>query len=151
MRREYPEAPIVAVGAIILEGNRIVLVRRGNEPSPGLWTFPGGAIELGESIHEAVRREALEETGLAVDVGEVFTVIDNVVPGEPGRPRYHYVIVDFLARPVGGTLRAGSDVDDACWACLVDLDGLEMTEKAGQIARQLLGGRSASEPDPSAC
>jgi 8-oxo-dGTP diphosphatase len=141
MRREYPEAPIVAVGAIILEGSRIVLVQRGKEPSPGMWTFPGGAIELGEPIREAVRREALEETGLLVDVGEVFTVIDNVVPDEQGRPRYHYVIVDFLARPVGGTLRAGSDVDAACWASLADLDGLEMTEKAGQIARRLLASR----------
>ena len=138
MRREYPEAPIVAVGAIILQGSRIVLVRRGNAPSPGLWTFPGGAIELGEPIHEAVRREVLEETGLLVEVGEVLTVIDHVVPGEQGRPRYHYVIIDFLARPVGGTLQAGSDVDAACWASLADLEGLEMTDKAGQIARRLL-------------
>jgi 8-oxo-dGTP diphosphatase len=138
MRREYPEAPIVAVGAIILEGSQIVLVRRGKDPSPGLWTFPGGAIELGEPIREAVRREILEETGLVVDVGEVFTVIDHVVPGALGRPRYHYVIVDFLARRRGGTLRPGSDVDGACWASLADLDDLEMTEKAGEIARQLL-------------
>lgn len=148
MRREYPEAPIVAVGAIILEGGRIVLVRRGNEPSSGLWTFPGGAIELGEPIREAVRREALEETGLVVDVGEVFTVIDHVVPGAQGRPRYHYVIVDFLARPIGGTLQAGSDVDRVRWARRADLDGLEMTEKAGEIARQLLSGHHRSEQDP---
>jgi 8-oxo-dGTP diphosphatase len=151
MRREYPEAPIIAVGAIILEGSQIVLVQRGKEPSPGLWTFPGGAIELGEPIREAVRREVLEETGLVVDVGEVFTVIDNVVPGAQGRPRYHYVIVDFLARRRGGTLQAGSDVDGACWASLADLDRLEMTEKAGQIARQLLGGRPGLELDPAAC
>ena len=150
MRREYPKSPIVAVGAIILQDSRIVLVRRGNEPSPGLWTFPGGAIELGEPIREAVRREVLEETGLAVDVGELFTAIDHVVPGARGRPRYHYVIVDFMARPLGGALRAGDDVDGACWASLADLDRLEMTEKAGQIARQLLGGRPESEPDPSA-
>lgn len=143
MRREYPEAPIVAVGAIILQGSRIVLVRRGNEPSPGLWTFPGGAIELGEPIHEAVRREVLEETGLLVEVGEVLTVIDHVVLGEQGRPRYHYVIIDFLVRAVGGTLQAGSDVDAACWATLADLEGLEMTEKAGQIARRLLAGLEA--------
>jgi 8-oxo-dGTP diphosphatase len=150
VRREYPEAPIVAVGAIILEGGRIVLVRRGNEPSLGLWTFPGGAVELGEPIREAVRREALEETGLVVDVGPVFTVIDNVVPGEQGRTRYHYVIIDFLARPVGGTLQAGSDVDGVCWASLADLEGLEMTEKAGQIARRLLADSRNPPQDPSA-
>ncbi|MEJ2208913.1 MAG: NUDIX hydrolase [Anaerolineae bacterium] len=140
MKREYPEAPIVSVGAIILDGGRIVLVRRGKEPWRGLWTFPGGAVELGEPIREAVAREALEETGLVVEVGDVYTVIDNLVPGEGGRLRYHYVIVDFLARPVGGRLQAGSDVDGACWAGLADLDRLEMTRKAGEIARELLAG-----------
>lgn len=143
MKREYPEAPIVSVGAIIFEGQRLVLVRRSKEPWRGLWTFPGGAVELGEPIREAVAREALEETGLVVDVGDVYTVVDNLVPGEGGRLLYHYVIVDFLARPVGGTLRAGSDVDGACWAGLADLDGLEMTKKAGEIARELLAGRDA--------
>lgn len=146
MKREYPEAPIVSVGAVILEGSRLVLVRRGKDPWRGLWTFPGGAVELGEPIRESVQREALEETGLVVEVGEVLTVIDNVVRDEQGRPRYHYVIVDFLARPVGGTLRAGSDVDDACWASLADLDRLEITEKAGQIARRLLAGHPDAAP-----
>ncbi len=140
MRREYPEAPIVSVGAIILEGNHLVLVQRSKDPWRGLWTFPGGAVELGEPIREAVRREALEETGLRVEVGDLLTVIDNVVHDEHGRPRYHYVIVDFMARPVGGRLRAGSDVGNARWATLADLDELEVTEKADQIARQLLAG-----------
>jgi ADP-ribose pyrophosphatase YjhB (NUDIX family) len=140
MKREYPEAPIVSVGAIIFDGERIVLVRRAKEPWRGFWTFPGGAVELGEPIREAVAREALEETGLVVEVGDVYTVIDNLVPGEGGRPRYHYVIVDFLARPVGGRLQAGIDVDGACWATLADLDRLEMTRVAGEIARELLAG-----------
>lgn len=143
MKREYPEAPIVSVGAIILEGDRIVLVRRSKEPWRGRWTFPGGAVELGEPIHEAVRREALEETGLLVEVGGVYTVVDNLVLDEQGRLRYHYVIVDFLARPVGGTLQAGSDVDGACWAGLADLDRLEMTKKAEEIAHRLLEGLDA--------
>ena len=138
MKREYPEAPIVSVGAIILDGDYLVLVRRGKEPWRGLWTFPGGAVELGEPIREAVAREALEETGLLVEVGDVYTVIDNLVPGEGGLLRYHYVIVDFLARPVGGTLRAGSDVDGARWAGLAELDQLEVTSKAEEIARVLL-------------
>jgi 8-oxo-dGTP diphosphatase len=151
MRREYPEAPIVAVGAIILVGGRIVLVRRSHEPSLGLWTFPGGAIELGEPIREAVRREALEETGLAVEVQDLFTVIDSVVRDDWGRIRYHYVIVDFLARPLAGILRPGSDVDGVRWAGLADLDGLEMTEEAGQIARQLLAGHDHPQPGSAAC
>ena len=138
MKREYPETPIVAVGVVIHEGDRIVLIRRDKEPSRGLWTFPGGAVELGESLQDAARREALEETGLRVKVGEVATVIDNMVHDEKGRVQYHYVIVDYVARPVGGTLRPGTDARDACWASLSDLDTLDVTEKAGQLARQLL-------------
>jgi 8-oxo-dGTP diphosphatase len=142
MKRDYPAAPIVAVGVIVRHENRILLVQRGHEPSRGLWTFPGGAIELGESLHEAVRREALEETGLDVEVEEVATVIDNIVADEAGRVRYHYVIVDFFARPAGGALHSGSDAWQARWFSLAELDGVEMTEKAGQLARKYL---SASE------
>lgn len=140
MKREYPEAPIVSVGAIILDDDRVALVRRSKEPWRGLWTFPGGAVELGEPVRAAVVREAREETGLLVRVGDVYTVVDSMMLDDQARLRYHYVIIDYLARPVGGTLRAGSDVDGACWASLADLDRLEMTEKAGQIARRLLGG-----------
>ncbi len=139
MRREYPEAPIVGVGAIIRDGDRIVLIRRNQEPSRGRWTFPGGLVELGEPVRDAARREALEETGLVVEIGEVAAVLDNVVHDEAGRIRYHYVIVDFLARPVGGRLQPGSDVGDARWAGLADLDALDVTEKAAEIARRLLG------------
>jgi ADP-ribose pyrophosphatase YjhB (NUDIX family) len=138
MRREYPAAPIVAVGVIIRQDERIVLIRRAKEPSRGLWTFPGGAIELGESLHDAARREALEETGLVVEIEALATVVENVVRDGAGRARYHYVIVDYFARPVGGALQPGSDVDDARWFGLVDLEGLAMTEKAGVLVRQLL-------------
>lgn len=141
MKREYPAAPIVAVGVIIRDDDRIVLIRRDKEPSRGRWTFPGGAVELGESLHDAARREAWEETGLHVAVGELATVIDNLVRDEEGRVRYHYVIVDYMARPLEGILRPGSDVSDVRWFTLTDLDGLDMTEKAGALARQLLGDR----------
>ena len=138
MRREYPVAPIVAVGVIIREDDRIVLIRRDQEPARGVWTFPGGAVELGESLHDAARREALEETGLRVELGDVVTVIDHVARDEAGRVRYHYVIVDYFARPVGGSLQSATDVSDARWFCLADLDGLDMTEKAEELARDLL-------------
>jgi 8-oxo-dGTP diphosphatase len=138
MRREYPAAPVVAVGAIICHQDRIVLIRRDKEPSRGLWTFPGGAVELGESLEEAVRREVLEETGIQVEVGEVAAVIDHVLRDEGGRIRYHYVIIDYYARPLGGMLQPGSDVNDARWVCLEDLDSLEMTGKAEELARGLL-------------
>jgi 8-oxo-dGTP diphosphatase len=138
VKREYPSAPIVAVGVIIRQDDRIVLIRRAKEPSRGLWTFPGGAVELGESLQEAARREALEETGLEVEIGEVATVIDSIVRDKGGQVQYHYVIVDYFARPAGGALQAGSDVSEARWFRLAELDGLEMTEKAGQLARHLL-------------
>lgn len=138
MRREYPAAPIVAVGVIIRQGDQILLIRRAKEPSKGCWTFPGGAVELGERLPEAARREAREETGLEVEICEVATVIDNVVRDETGRIRYHYVIVDYFARPVGGLLQYATDVSDARWFRLDDLAGLDMTEKAGQLAQELL-------------
>jgi 8-oxo-dGTP diphosphatase len=146
MRREYPAAPIVTVGTIIRQGDRLVLIRRGKEPSRGLWTFPGGAIELGESLQEAARREAREETGLDVRIGEVATVVDNVVRDDAGRVRYHYVIVDFLAEPRGGTLQPGTDVSEARWFRLSELDGLEMTEKAGPLARAVLSAPGRQRP-----
>jgi ADP-ribose pyrophosphatase YjhB (NUDIX family) len=126
------------VGVIIRQGDSVALVRRDKEPSKGLWTFPGGAIELGESLRDAARREALEETGLEVAVGEIATVIDNIVHDGTGRIHYHYVIVDYHAHPLGGTLRPGTDVSDARWAGLTDLDELPMTEKAESVARKLL-------------
>ena len=138
IKREYPAGPIAAVGAIIRDGERMALIRRAKEPSKDLWTFPGGAIELGETAREAAQREALEETGLEVEVGEVAAVVDWLVRDGDGRVRYHYVIVDFLARPTGGVLRPGSDVSDARWATLAELAGLEMTEKARELARELL-------------
>jgi len=148
MRREYPEGPVVAVGVIIHQrnpilGDQVVLVRRGQEPSRGLWTFPGGAVELGETIRDAARREALEETGLHVDVGKVVAVVDNVVYDEQNRVQYHYVIIDLMARVVGGSLRPGTDVSDARWARLEDVETLDMTEKARELARELLAGGSA--------
>jgi 8-oxo-dGTP diphosphatase len=146
MKREYPAAPVVAVGVIIQDGDRIVLIRRDKEPSKGLWTFPGGAVELGESLRAAAAREAHEETGLRVEIGKVAAVIDHLVDDGAGRIRYHYVIIDYLARPVGGTLQPGTDASEARWASLADLDDLEMTEKAGKLVRALLtdasqGGR----------
>jgi 8-oxo-dGTP diphosphatase len=138
VKREYPQRPIVAAGVVIMKDSRIVLIQRDKEPSLGLWTFPGGAVELGEGVRDAARREAWEETGLSVEIGDVISVVDNVVLDDAGRVRYHYVIVDFLAQPTGGCLTPGTDVKGACWADLADLDSLDITEKAEQLARRLL-------------
>ena len=141
MKREYPDAPVVAVGVIICDGDRLLLVRRDQEPARGLWTFPGGAVELGEDLKAAARREALEETGLEVEVKEVAVVFDRIDRRADG-VRYHYVIIDYYARPVGGELRAGSDVSDARWVSGADLQALPMTELASEIAAGLLLGGS---------
>jgi 8-oxo-dGTP diphosphatase len=113
-RREFPEVPVVGVGAVILDGDRVLLVRRGHEPMKGEWSIPGGALELGETLEAAVRREVLEETGLEVEIRAIVEVLDKVVV-ENGRVRYHYVLIDFLSGVQGGNLKASSDAEDARW------------------------------------
>lgn len=138
MKREYPAAPIVAVGVVIREGGRLLLVRRAQEPAKGLWTFPGGAVELGEELDAAARREALEETGLEIEIEDVAIVFDRI-DRRGDQIRYHYVIIDYFARPVGGVLHADSDVSAVRWVSYSDLEGLPMTELARELALDLLG------------
>jgi 8-oxo-dGTP diphosphatase len=116
LRREYPDAPIIGVGAVVIDGSKVLLVRRGQEPLKGEWSLPGGALELGETLQQGVVREVLEETGLTVVPAGIVEVLDRITPGEPsGRVRYHYVLIDFLCHVAGGTLRGGSDADEARW------------------------------------
>ena len=119
--REYPERPIVGVGAVIVDEGRVLIVRRGNEPLKGEWSIPGGAVELGETLEAACAREVREETGLEVDVGPMIDVFDRIRLDASGRARFHYVLVDFVCRPVGGTLACATDAVDATWASLVEL------------------------------
>lgn len=116
MRREYPEAPIVGVGAVVIDGENVLLVRRGHEPLKGEWSLPGGALELGETLQQGVVREVLEETGLVVVPEGIVEVFDRITQEEAsGRVRYHYVLVDFVCRVTGGVLGCGSDADEARW------------------------------------
>src|ERR1043165_2457472 len=107
--RSYPARPIVGVGAIVIDGDRVLLVRRAHEPLKGEWSVPGGAVELGETLRDAVAREVLEETGLVVDVGSIVEVLDRIRPDHDRRVRFHYVLIDFICRPVGGALCCASD------------------------------------------
>ncbi len=120
--REYPDRPIVGVGAIIVDDDRVLLVRRANEPLRGQWSLPGGAVEAGETLRAAVVREVREETGLEISVGPVVEVLDRITVDDDGRPRFHYVLIDFLCEPVGGTLACASDADGVQWAPFSDLD-----------------------------
>jgi mutator protein MutT len=143
MNREYPEAPIVAVGVVVKRGREVLLVRRLNEPSRGRWSLPGGVVELGETIREAARREAQEECGLEVEPGEVLAVVDHIVRDEAGRIRFHYVLIDLLAEYVGGEPAAASDIGDARWVREEELAELDVTEKASQLVREVLSQRQA--------
>lgn len=114
MQREYPEAPLAGVGAVVVDKGRVLLVRRGREPLKGRWTLPGGVLELGESLAAAVAREVLEETGLLVEPVELIELVDRI-HRDGDRIRYHYVIADYLCRVTGGALEAGSDADAVRW------------------------------------
>src|SRR5271169_2961639 len=112
MKRSYPEQPIIAVGAVIVDGSRVLLVRRATEPLKGEWSVPGGMLELGEKLRDGVRREVLEETGLVIEPGEMLDVFDSIFTDGRGRTQYHYVLIDFLCRPITGEAKAGTDVSD---------------------------------------
>jgi len=114
MQREFPETPLVGVGAVVVDEGRVLLVRRGTEPLKGEWSLPGGVLELGESLLSGVVREVLEETGLTVEPLELVELLDRIHRVND-RVRYHYVIADYLCRVTGGELRAASDADAVRW------------------------------------
>src|SRR5580700_3701240 len=108
MKREYPESPLVGVGAVIVHENRVLLIRRGTPPLLGEWSLPGGVLECGETLREAVVREAREETGLVIETRDMLGVYERVIRAEDGRVRYHFVPSDFLCHPSDGEFKAGS-------------------------------------------
>jgi len=139
MKRDYPKQPIIGVGAVIVEGGRALLVRRATEPLKGEWSVPGGMLELGEKLRDGVRREALEETGLEVEPGEVLDVFDSIFPDPQGRTQYHYVLIDYLCRLVSGEATAGSDVSEVRWVGKGDLASMNLRDSIEQVVRKGLG------------
>jgi ADP-ribose pyrophosphatase YjhB (NUDIX family) len=115
MKREYPEMPLVGVGAVIIDDDRVVLVKRGHAPLEGKWSIPGGVLEVGETLRKAAMREALEETGLTIEPTELLGVFERVIPDDEGRMQYHYVLIDFLCRRKAGNLAAADDAAEARW------------------------------------
>ena len=141
--REYPERPMVGVGGVIVDRGRTVLIRRGTEPLLGQWSIPGGTIEIGETLEEAVRRELREETGLEVRVLELIELFDRIYLEngaasslDKKKPRYHFVIADYLCALVGGEPRAGSDVTDLAFAREDELGKFYLTEKATSVMKK---------------
>ena len=122
MLREFPQAPLIGVGAVIVDEGRVLLVRRGREPLKGHWSLPGGLVEVGESLQTAVIREVEEETGLLVEPVELIELLDRI-HREGDRIRYHYVIADYLCRVTGGALKAASDADAVRWVERAEWNG----------------------------
>jgi len=133
--RRFPARPFVGVGALVFSdsGEEILLVERGNPPLVGYWSLPGGIVEAGERLEDAMAREVLEETGLRVEVGDIATVFERIMPADDGRCEYHYILVDFYCTVLGGTLAAGDDSKQARWRDLKELDSILLTEGTREV------------------
>lgn len=121
-----PRHPVPAVGAYIIRNEEILLIRRAAEPDKDKWSIPGGRIEWGETMQEAVKREVLEETGLVVEVGEVAGVIDRIVR-QDDEIAFHYLIIDFFADVVSGEVCPATDVSDCRWVPLSEIRKMDVT------------------------
>ena len=140
MAREYPERPVVGVGGVVIEDGRTLLIRRGSEPLRGQWSIPGGTLELGESLEAGVARELLEETGLEVRIVDLIEVFDRIFTepdagggGTPEKPKFHYVIIDYLCERISGDPRPGSDVTDVALAREDELGRFQLTTTATRV------------------
>ena len=140
--REYPERPIVGVGGVLIENGKALLIRRGSEPLLGQWSIPGGTLELGETLLEGVAREMLEETGISVRVLDLIEVFERINPysspdsrDENVRPRFHFVVVDYLCERVSGEPKAGGDATDVAYVSEEDLPKYQLTETATRVLR----------------
>lgn len=143
MKREYPESPIVGVGGVIFDGASVLLAKRGQEPAKGTWSLPGGAVELGEQVVDALKREIQEEIGIEIEVGGLVKVLDRVLRDEEERIRYHYVIVDYWGWKVSGEPKPGSDTSEICFVPLEEIqkkdihkDVLETILMAAELREQ---------------
>ena len=140
--RRHPLRPIVAVGAVILDDDRVLLIKRGQEPLKGEWSLPGGAVESGETLAAALAREVREETCLEVEVGPVVEVLDSIRRDAGGRAEYHYVIIDYACRVRGGTSTVasfGTDAADVQWVAVADLEHYGVTTTAIAVIRKATG------------
>jgi ADP-ribose pyrophosphatase YjhB (NUDIX family) len=136
MKRQYPDQPLVGVGAVVFKGDEVLLVRRGQEPALGSWSLPGGLVELGETLAAAIKRELTEETGLTVTLLGISAVAERIFPDPDGRIAYHYVLVDYLCDYSGGELTPGSDITAARFVARSDLAGFDLPQFTADVIRR---------------
>nr|MBC7244291.1 NUDIX hydrolase [Chloroflexota bacterium] len=138
MHREYPKAPIVGVGAVVVRQEKVLLIRRANTPNRGQWSIPGGTVELGETLAQTAIREVREECAIEIEPGDVLSVFDLIQRDTNGRIRYHYVLIDLAARHVSGEAVAGTDAVEVCWADEMDLGRLDIIPRLLPVLRKAL-------------
>ncbi len=136
MERKYPDRPIIGVGGIVFEGDRVLLVKRAHDPGKGQWSIPGGVVRVGETLKEAVVREVLEETHLKVEVLALVKVLDRIFRDGSGRVAYHYILVDFLCEGGDGQLRADSDAEEARFSQIEELAPLKLAPITEEVIRR---------------
>lgn len=146
MRRDYPDRPIVGVGAVVFEGDQVILVRRGTPPSYGAWSLPGGAVERGETLERAVIREVREEVGLDVEVGDVVAVLERIFLDSAAKVQYHYVLVDFLCRTTGGSLQASGDALSCRRVPVASLEGYPLSRETREVIQRAHAWRGDKFP-----
>ena len=144
MSRTYPERPFVAVGAVVVKDGRVLLAQRGKPPGLGVWSLPGGAVELGETLQDAVRREVREECGIEIELADVHEVFERLIRDADGRVQYHYVILDYLARWVGGEPGPSEETLDSRWVSPEDFPHYQLTQGTTDVILRILeAGRKA--------
>ncbi|OFV93532.1 MAG: hypothetical protein A3F68_06380 [Acidobacteria bacterium RIFCSPLOWO2_12_FULL_54_10] len=131
--REYPDRPLVGVGGVIIKGGNVLLARRGQEPSKGQWSLPGGLVKVGEELHVALHREILEETGLSVTVGPVVEVLSRILYDAEGKVQFHFIIIDYLCTNPTGIAAASTDVSEICWASPDRLEEYQLKPETLQV------------------
>ncbi len=133
----YPQQPVVAVGAVVIHQNRVLLVRRGRQPAKGDWAIPGGRVELGESMQAAAAREVLEETGVSIQPGELIYHFETIQPDQKGKIRFHYVIFDFMAAYLTGEPNPQDDAADARWIAPDEIQDVEVNPRTLDLLKQI--------------
>jgi len=142
-KREYPEIPLVGVGTVTIKNGKILLVRRAFDPGAGKWSIPGGLVEVGEKLSEAAARETEEETGIEVEILELINVFDMIDLDDAKRVKYHYVLVDFLSKPIGGKERICDEVTDIKWVTFDEAKVMDLTRTARKALEELFGSSIA--------